>query len=232
MTLSATTTGGSNNLHGTLRFLSKKYCAKRNKPRNNSNTIKRRRTARASLPTIRKSSTPRSDRLQVVVSIVNDNENNDAADCSVVTGEEKINIVSAANIEGKGPLSPEIVEVKVETSAAAALANDSATVGASTNNTIKDPDSQVKKDDEKKTSTTTTTRTTTTTKLLHPEDLAVYEEAEDVQKQALKKIETARWKVYNDQVQKVWGVYLYGLKHVMALNDLSDAPDAILPGNF
>lgn len=200
--------------------------------------IKRRRTARASLPTIRKSSTPRSDRLQVVtVSIVvnDDNENSDAAN-SIVTGEDQKNGSATNNTEGKGPLSPEI-KVKAEPSAAAALANDSAaTVGGTsdTTSTIKDPDSQVKKDEEKKTSTVTTTKTTTTTttKLLHPEDLARYQEAEDVQTQALKKIESARLEVYNDQVQKIWGVYLYGLKHVMALNDLSDAPDAILPGNF
>ena len=63
-------------------------------------------------------------------------------------------------------------------------------------------------------------------------DLEEYEEAEKAQEEALKKIERAREIVYKDQVQKVWGVYLYGLKHVLALNDLSHAPDAILPGNF
>jgi predicted nucleic acid-binding Zn-ribbon protein len=45
------------------------------------------------------------------------------------------------------------------------------------------------------------------------------------------KIESARQRVYKDQVE-LWGVYKYGLQHVMALTDLSAAPDAILPGNF
>ena len=76
------------------------------------------------------------------------------------------------------------------------------------------------------------TKTTTTTKLLHPDDLAQYKDAHKAQQEALNRIAKARRKVYNDQVQQVWGVYLYGLKHVLALNDLSNAPDAILPGNF
>jgi hypothetical protein len=156
---------------------------------------------------------------------------------SSITCDDPQNGSATNNTDRKGPLSPE-TKVKAEPSAAAALANDSAAkVGGASDltSTIKAPESQVKKDEEKKSSTVTTTtktKTTTTTKLLHPEDLARYQEAEDVQTQALKKIESARLEVYSDQVQKVWGVYLYGLKHVMALNDLSDAPDAILPGNF
>ena len=64
--------------------------------------------------------------------------------------------------------------------------------------------------------------------LLNEEDLRRYQDMEDEQNNALKKIEMARWQVYNDQVQQVWGVYTYGLTHVLELNDLSDAPDAIL----
>jgi len=229
MTISTTITAGrsagNNNLHGTLRFLSKKYCLKSNK-RRSSNKIQRR--ARASphsscgfRPTIRKSSNPRSDRFQVS-SIVNDNDNGEVNDNDNGNGEDKRDIA-----EGKGSSSPDI-EVKAEKSAAAVLANDNASVGASD----KIDDSGLRGKQAEKRKNVASTRTKTTTKLLHPEDLARYHEAEDVQKQALKKIERARRTVYNDQVQHVWGVYMYGLKHVLALNDLSDAPDAILPGNF
>ena len=47
----------------------------------------------------------------------------------------------------------------------------------------------------------------------------------------IEKIQDAKQQVYKDQVE-IWGVYKYGLQHVLALNDLSAAPDAILPGNF
>lgn len=200
------TTAGNNNLHGTLRFLSKKYSPKSSK----SKLVKR---ARRGVPTIRKSSTPRSDRLQVV-SIVSDSKND--------TGNEGNQTNSSSEaVGGKGPLSPE-TEVKVEPSAATALATNAST-GAPGKS-----DAQAKPGE----TAAVATKTITTTKLFHPEDLAQYKEAEATQEEALKKIEMARQQVYSDQVQKVWGVYTYGLKHVLALNDLSNAPDAILPGNF
>lgn len=205
MTTPATTTG-NNNLHGTLRFLSKKYCRKSSK-----SSQKLLRRARRGVPTIRKSSTPRSDRLQVVSTV--SNNKNDAEN------EGNQGIRSKEAVGGKGPLSPED-EVKVEPTAATALATNSST-GAS--GASSDTGAQA---GEK------TAKTITTTKLLHPEDLAEYMDAEAAQEEALKKIEMARQQVHSDQVQKVWGVYMYGLKHVLALNDLSNAPDAILPGNF
>ena len=179
------------------------------------------RPGRIGLLTIRKSSTPRSDRIQVT-SI--DNGNDIGTDSCDGNAEDKRKY-SAKNDKGKTPLSPEM-EVKAGKSAIGALANDNDNV--ETSDDINEMDLRGKEDEKRKTIVTTKT----ITKLLHPEDLAQYQEAEDVQKKALKKIEAARWKVYNDQVQQIWGVYTYGLKHVLALNDLSDAPDAILPGNF
>ncbi|OEU20612.1 hypothetical protein FRACYDRAFT_234244 [Fragilariopsis cylindrus CCMP1102] len=76
------------------------------------------------------------------------------------------------------------------------------------------------------------TKTTTKICLINQEDIKRYEEMEDEQINAIQKIDEARNEFYKDQVQKVWGVYTYGLNHVLGLNDLSDAPDAILPGNF
>ena len=169
------------------------------------------RRARRGVPTIRKSSTPRSDRLQVV-SIVSSKKNE-------IENDRNQGISSSEAVGGKGPLSPE-AEVKVEPTAATALATNAST-GASVPSS--DSGTQVGEN---------TAKTITTTKLLHPEDLAQYMEAEAAQEEALKKIEIARQQVHSDQVQKVWGVYMYGLKHVLALNDLSNAPDAILPGNF
>lgn len=42
-------------------------------------------------------------------------------------------------------------------------------------------------------------------------------------------------KFYKDKIKSqlyLWDVYKYGLQSVLKLNDLRDAPDAILPGNF
>ena len=124
-------------------------------------------------------------------------------------------------------------EVKVETPVSTApAANISGSIGAS--DAVKEPALQAKTIEAKQPAADATKKTTTTTtiKFFHTEDLAQCQEAEKTQQEALKRIERARKKVYNDQVQQVWGVYMYGLKHVLALNDLSDAPDAILPGNF
>lgn len=58
-----------------------------------------------------------------------------------------------------------------------------------------------------------------------------YKKMEEEQTKVLEGIEKARQRVFSDQ-SDLWGVYKYGLQHVLNLNDLSDAPDAILPGNF
>ena len=180
-------TAGNNNLHGTLRSLSKKYCSKAG----------HKRGPRGVIPAYRNSLKPRNDKLQVV-SIV-PVSGNDAAQAPTP----------------KGPLAPE-TKVNVETTAAKAV---TATTNSATATTPAKEQN-------------TATKTTTTTILLRSKDLEEYEKAENVQQEALKKIERAREKVYKDQIQKVWGVYLYGLKHVLALNDLSNSPDSILPGNF
>jgi hypothetical protein len=58
-----------------------------------------------------------------------------------------------------------------------------------------------------------------------------FKRMEEEQSTALEGIEKAKQRVFADQAD-LWGVYKYGLQHVLNLNDLSDAPDAILPGNF
>jgi len=89
----------------------------------------------------------------------------------------------------------------------------------------------IEKDEKKCNSTPNkkTKRNTTKTVCLKEEDLKRYEEMEQEQINAIRKINEARKEVHTNQVQNVWGVYTYGLKHVLGLNDLSDAPDAILP---
>eukprot|EP00531_Pseudo-nitzschia_arenysensis_P011286 CAMPEP_0116149436 /NCGR_PEP_ID=MMETSP0329-20121206/18948_1 /TAXON_ID=697910 /ORGANISM="Pseudo-nitzschia arenysensis, Strain B593" /LENGTH=214 /DNA_ID=CAMNT_0003645753 /DNA_START=23 /DNA_END=667 /DNA_ORIENTATION=+ len=206
---------GSNNLHGTLRFISKKYCPKSSGKSNQKLLLVKR--ARRGLPSIRKSWTARSDRLQVV-SIVTNSDSDNETKTSNEEGDKPTNSASEA-VAGKGPLAPE-AKTAEPSAATTAVATTNASTGATSNTS----DKPAKKD--------TIQSTTTTTKLLHPEDLAHYKEAEAAQKQALIRIEMARQKVHSDQIQQVWGVYKYGLKHVLALNDLSNAPDAILPGNF
>jgi hypothetical protein len=49
--------------------------------------------------------------------------------------------------------------------------------------------------------------------------------------QEIKQLEEKRVAVKQKQVD-FWGVYKYALEKVSNLNDLRDAPDAILPGNF
>lgn len=228
MTVSATTTAGrstgSNSLHGTLRFLSKKYSSKRSKWQNSSNiVVERRARAHAGFPTLRKSSTPRSDRLQFFSTV---NSNRNGVGDSNISSEDQRN-GPTKDAEGKTQFSPE-PQVKVGQSATETSDDNGVSDGASEN--VDHTGSQMNQSKERETESTTKTKMTT--KLLHPEDLAQYHEAEEVETNALKKIEMAQRKVFNDQVQHVWGVYIYGLKHVLALNDLSDAPDAILPGNF
>ena len=87
-------------------------------------------------------------------------------------------------------------------------------------------------DNDNDNSIKTPPKTTTKICLINQEDIKRYKEMEAEQINAIQKIDEARNEFYKDQVQKVWGVYTYGLNHVLGLNDLSDAPDAILPGNF
>lgn len=49
--------------------------------------------------------------------------------------------------------------------------------------------------------------------------------------QELQQLEEKRKQTQQQQVE-LWGVYKYALEKVSNLNDLRDAPDAILPGNF
>jgi hypothetical protein len=47
----------------------------------------------------------------------------------------------------------------------------------------------------------------------------------------MESITKTRKEIHEQQVE-LWGVYKYGLEKIAGLNDLGDAPDAILPGNF
>ena len=200
------TRGGSTNLHGTLKFLSKKYCVRSDKRRNFGKIPRR---GRASLPKIRKASAPRSDLRQIV-----------STDDKLANRKHKVD----GDFDGKGDSSDPDAGRK------GIIANDSAaSIEKNTDDNSKNSTFQKNEDG----GNNFAAGIKTTTRLLQlEEDFTRYDEAEKVQKQAMEKIERARRKVYNDQTQKVWGVYLYGLKHVLTLNDLSDAPDAILPGNF
>lgn len=62
-------------------------------------------------------------------------------------------------------------------------------------------------------------------------DAEYYDEKERTVLLANSKMESAKKEIYKEQIE-LWGVYMYGLQHVMTLNDLAAAPDAILPGNF
>ena len=50
-------------------------------------------------------------------------------------------------------------------------------------------------------------------------------------KQELEQMENKRLETRQKQIE-FWGLYKYALEKVSKLNDLRDAPDAILPGNF
>lgn len=60
------------------------------------------------------------------------------------------------------------------------------------------------------------------------QDLKEYQKRIEQQNDAVKKIHEAREEVYADQIRNVWGRYKYGLTHVLSLNDLKNAPDAIM----
>ncbi|KAG7343742.1 hypothetical protein IV203_021750 [Nitzschia inconspicua] len=81
------------------------------------------------------------------------------------------------------------------------------------------------------TTTNTTASTTTTTIDLAQQEMGRCEQDEWNLQVATDRIQQAKERVQKDQVE-LWGVYRYGLQHVMGLNDLASAPDAILPGNF
>jgi hypothetical protein len=67
--------------------------------------------------------------------------------------------------------------------------------------------------------------------LLHQTDVARYEECLLSEQKECEGIDKTRQEIYRQQVE-LWGVYKYGLEQIASLNDLGDAPDAILPGNF
>lgn len=62
-------------------------------------------------------------------------------------------------------------------------------------------------------------------------DIERYEKLFAQEREAIESIARARERIKKHQVD-LWGVYQYGLRQISGLNDLGDAPDAILPGNF
>lgn len=73
--------------------------------------------------------------------------------------------------------------------------------------------------------------TTETQKDFVAQDIQRYQDLLTQETEALEKVKAARKRVHQEQAE-IWGVYKYGLRTIMGLNDLSEAPDAILPGNF
>ena len=62
-------------------------------------------------------------------------------------------------------------------------------------------------------------------------DMKYYQKCLEKEKEDLNKIDETR-NVVLQEIVDVWGVYKYGLIRIGALADLSEAPDAIMPGNF
>ena len=182
---------------------------------------------------IRKASTWRKDRLEIVsVSVDDDHKSNKEEDKNKISDTATTN---AKNAEVKGESSTTPIskgEVKAETPCASTVnVTHESLVGSGTvGETSKSSESPKERPENEtnKTATTATLKRTTRVLMLHPQDLKDYQEAEDRQKKAVRNIESARQQVYKDQVQQVWGLYMYGLKHVLSIKDLSDAPDAIM----
>ena len=62
-------------------------------------------------------------------------------------------------------------------------------------------------------------------------DVERYQKRLEREREEMEAIARTREELKKEQVE-LWGVYKYGLKQIIGLNDLGDAPDAILPGNF
>jgi hypothetical protein len=63
------------------------------------------------------------------------------------------------------------------------------------------------------------------------QDSARYEQLLKQEEEEIERVKAARKRIRQEQVE-LWNVYKFGLQKIMQLNDLSEAPDAILPGNF
>jgi tRNA (Thr-GGU) A37 N-methylase len=63
------------------------------------------------------------------------------------------------------------------------------------------------------------------------DDIKRYQETFQQQQAESEQQQETRRKVLQEMVH-VWGAYRYGLTKIAGLADLSEAPDAIMPGNF
>mmetsp|Transcript_37153 Transcript_37153/g.90313 ORF Transcript_37153/g.90313 Transcript_37153/m.90313 type:complete len:203 (-) Transcript_37153:158-766(-) len=62
-------------------------------------------------------------------------------------------------------------------------------------------------------------------------DLDRYKELLKAEEEQIQHIEASRKRIRQEQVD-LWGLYKYGLTKIKNLNDLSKAPDAVMPGNL
>lgn len=68
-------------------------------------------------------------------------------------------------------------------------------------------------------------------KKMRQEDLRRYKEQLRQVETEIEQQQITR-KIILQEMVDVWGVYRYGLAKIAALTDLSNAPDAVMPGNF
>lgn len=62
-------------------------------------------------------------------------------------------------------------------------------------------------------------------------DIDRYKQLLKAEDEEIKHVQDTRNRVIQDQIE-LWALYKYGLAKINNLNDLSKAPDAIMPGNF
>lgn len=89
-------------------------------------------------------------------------------------------------------------------------------------------------DDESKASATSETKDSNSLDVVDvhiQSDIDRYKHLLTTENEEIKRIQDARDRVMQDQID-LWALYKYGLAKINNLNDLSKAPDAIMPGNF
>lgn len=216
------TTGGkpqSNSLHDTLKALSSRG-NKRKRPESKEDALNYYFSLKERHLVSSSSITPRSTQAVVIVTKVhNEGRSED--------GKKQDNSSQVEDSDEKPPTTTdELKEVNndndVGESAEEVAPAEEAETNAAEESKADDVSYDIKKKKED---------AVTVTLHFEAQDDSRYKYMEEEQARALDGIEMAKQRVFNDQTD-LWGVYKYGLQHVLNLNDLTDAPDAILPGNF
>jgi hypothetical protein len=114
--------------------------------------------------------------------------------------------------------------------AAAAAASNNNSKDTTTTTTHHNQSSTEKKETKTKQQQETDNKTTPSSSPIQ-DDLERYQSLLQQQDQHLDKIKKTRKRIRTQQAE-LWNVYQYGLQQIGNLQDLSQAPDAILPGNF